>query len=194
MDEAYETFIRRDENCDSLEPSFSGLSIWVSFTLRAWMMGLGRRGGEVSFDRRLCLIASLFYNSVFLSQRHRLSSLSFSPFPPLLWPYGTLTSLHLSVSAGCIQRSLHHLSKCGVNRILILKSLQGIPNSGTACPGTWAVHWLRWRQDSAVRDGSCLKRQQGAALPACQVCECCCDQSIFIIAVWPWDRARTVVT
>lgn len=47
MDEAYETFIRRDESCDSLEPRFSGLSVWVSFTLRAWMTGLGRRGGGV---------------------------------------------------------------------------------------------------------------------------------------------------
>lgn len=84
MDEAYETFITRDESCDSLEPSFSGLSIWVSFTLRACMMGLGRRGGEVSFDRRLCLIASLFHNSVFFSQRHQRSSVFFPLFAPLL--------------------------------------------------------------------------------------------------------------
>lgn len=48
MDEAYETFIRRDEGCDSLEPSLSRLSVGVSFTLRAWMMGLGRRGRERS--------------------------------------------------------------------------------------------------------------------------------------------------
>lgn len=47
MDEAYETFISRDESCDSLEPRFSGLSVQASFTLRAWMTGLGCRGGGV---------------------------------------------------------------------------------------------------------------------------------------------------
>lgn len=47
MGEAYGTFIRRDESCDSLEPRFSGLSVWVSFTLRAGMTGLGCRGGRV---------------------------------------------------------------------------------------------------------------------------------------------------
>lgn len=46
MDKACETFISQDESCDSLEPRFSGLSVWVSFTLmgledRAWMQ---RRG------------------------------------------------------------------------------------------------------------------------------------------------------
>lgn len=47
MVEAWETFIRPDESCDSLEPSFCGLSVWVSFTLRAWMTGIGCRGGGV---------------------------------------------------------------------------------------------------------------------------------------------------
>ncbi len=47
MDRAYETFIKQDESCDSLEPRFSGLSVSVSFTLRAWMTGLGCRGGGV---------------------------------------------------------------------------------------------------------------------------------------------------
>ena len=47
MDEAYETFISRDESCDSLESRFSGLSVLASFTLKAWMTGLRCRGGGV---------------------------------------------------------------------------------------------------------------------------------------------------
>lgn len=47
MDEAYEAFIKRDESCDSLDSRFSGLSVWVSFTLKAWMTGLGHMGGGV---------------------------------------------------------------------------------------------------------------------------------------------------
>lgn len=58
----------------------------------------------------------------------------------------------------------------------------------TACPDTWAVHWLRWRWLSAVRERGCLKRLQGVTVPACQVCGRCCDQSVFIIAVWPFPR------
>lgn len=78
MDEAYKTFIKPDESCDSLEPRFSGLSVWVSFTLRAWMTGLDAGEEEFSCGRRLCLIASLFPNSVCFSLSHRHTLFLFS--------------------------------------------------------------------------------------------------------------------
>lgn len=34
------------ESRDSLEPSGSAPSAWVSFTLRVWMIGLRQKGGE----------------------------------------------------------------------------------------------------------------------------------------------------
>lgn len=59
MAEAWDTFISPDESCDSLEPSFCGLSVWVSFTLTTWMTGTGCWEGEPSYDRSLCLMARL---------------------------------------------------------------------------------------------------------------------------------------
>lgn len=47
MHEEFDTFISKDESGDSLEPRFSGLSVCVSFTLRAWMTELGYRGAGI---------------------------------------------------------------------------------------------------------------------------------------------------
>lgn len=66
------------------------------------------------------------------------------------------------------RRICYYCSKCGVNRVLILNSLQSNPDSRTAHQGTWAGHWLRRRQHSAVRQGGCLKKAAGgssASLP-----------------------------
>lgn len=60
MAEAWDTFISPDESCDSLEPSFCGLSVWVSFTLTTWMTETGCREGEASYHRSHCLMARLF--------------------------------------------------------------------------------------------------------------------------------------
>lgn len=44
------------------------------------------------------------------------------------------------------------------------------------------------------RTGLFEKGNRGAALPACQMCGHCCDQSVFITAVSHWERASSVVT
>ena len=88
--EQCEASIRRDESCDSLETRFSRLSVWVSFTLKAWMTGLGRLGGGV------LLWQKALPNSRSVLQLCLFFSISFFPPPPLLRrPYVPLTPLHL---------------------------------------------------------------------------------------------------
>lgn len=118
MDEAWETFIGWDGSCDSLELRFSGAVCFgvlhtESLDDGAWMQGRE----EFSCDRRLCLIAGLFANSVTFSVSHRctlFSLLLFSGHMRLWHPF-------ICDRGGCRQRSPHLLSKCGVNRLLIFQ-------------------------------------------------------------------------
>lgn len=170
-----------DKGCDTLEPGPSVPSVGMSFTLRAWWRGWNTGEGNVPSDRRLCLTVTLFYNFVFFllpSPRNALSYRLYSLCPPR-YPF---VSMMKWSTCGLV---CSIFSKCDVKQGCNLKISSDLR---TACPDTWAVHWLRWRRLSAVRERGCLKRLQGVAVPACQVCGRCCDQSVFIIAVWPFPR------
>lgn len=183
MDDAYETWFRQDKGCDTLWAQPLCAVCRDVLHTEGLMTGLEHRGRKRPVWQKalpnshslLQLCIFFFYSR--LQETHSLIPfiLSVSPDTPL---YPWWNGVHADSSAA-------FFSKCDVKQGCNLKISSDLR---TACPDTWAVHWLRWRRLSAVRERGCLKRLQGAAVPACQVCGRCCDQSVFIIAVWRFPR------
>lgn len=176
MDDAYETLPRQDKGCDSRP-----LTVGTSFTLRPWWRGCNTGEGKVPSDRGLSpntrsVIQVFFF---FFSVSKKMHSQTPRTLSASIYNHACHSRVWAAVSAASF-RSLP------LWRDVILNAFRWSGRGGGGVQTPRQMNWWKWRRPSAVRERPCLKRLQGADLPVCQVCGRCCDQSVFIMAVWPF--------